>query len=29
MIALAIPKLLQMQFRLNHYLDFVPLAELP
>jgi hypothetical protein len=29
MIALAIPKLLQMQFRLDHYYAFVPLAELP
>ena len=29
MIALAIPKLLQMQFRLKHYLAFTPLAELP
>ena len=29
MIALAIPKLLHMQFRLDHYRTFVPLAELP
>ncbi|MFD0931758.1 hypothetical protein ACFQ0R_04005 [Psychroflexus salinarum] len=29
MIVLAIPKLLQMQFRMSHYRAFVPLAELP
>ena len=29
MIALAIPKLLHMQFRLDHYRTFIPLAELP
>lgn len=29
MIVLAIPKLLQMQFRMPHYRAFVPLAELP
>jgi hypothetical protein len=29
MIALAIPKLLQMQFRMDHIYAFVPLAELP
>ncbi|MBZ9652759.1 hypothetical protein [Psychroflexus montanilacus] len=29
MIALAIPKLLQMQFRMPHYRAFIPLAELP
>jgi hypothetical protein len=29
MIALAIPKLLEMQFRVDHYEAFVPLAELP
>ena len=29
MIALAIPKLLEMQFRVDHYDAFVPLAELP
>jgi hypothetical protein len=29
MIALAIPKLLEMQFRVDHYQAFIPLAELP